>query len=481
MTPAALLSALHRIPRDTTVVIEGNVRLAEALRSRGFHSVLVGAESAKVPSVPTADVLNDMWSVLSCRTGQAVCIASDTTMEAVTRACERTRVNLATSGHRSRGWAQNILRNFHHLAKPTAMQADGLRGVPAFIVGAGSSLDLNHALLPEASRRGIVIAVNAAARLPGVDMALTIESNDLRYKLGPLGHVGIRSFAMVGDPAMLDHGSGALLPVYAGELGNLLASITGVERLASSAHGGTAAVSLAERLGCSPIVLVGQDFAGRDGGRVYPECLGLGDTRMRIDGDWWVYEWPEALRSQPRHNPLNEREPVVWVPGLDGHPVPSSMALAGTRQWLESVGRQDLPARLVNASEWGATIQGWEPAKLADVIAGLPEIDYAVSAGDGVPLERLREWLQAHIDAVEGLWPWDPREFFRHLRTAPLLEPWCQAAVAEVMATRRAAPMGNPFAELRQSERDWRAVTAVVAEQSAGLLLELQEALKRCS
>src|SRR6185503_9121917 len=194
------------------------------------------------------------------------------------------------------------------------MAVRGLHGVPAFIVGAGSSLDRNHHLLVEASRRGIVIAVNAAARLPGVDVALTVESNDLRHKLGPLDHVGLRAFGMVSHPDVMAHGSGTLLPLLAGELGSLLEPLVGFERLACSAHGGTAAISLAERWGCDPIVLVGHDFAALDGGLVYPECLGIGTSRIRRDGDHWSYEWDAELASLPRANPMLEGDLRVEVP-----------------------------------------------------------------------------------------------------------------------------------------------------------------------
>jgi hypothetical protein len=391
-------------------------------------------------------------------------------------------VNQNTSAFRSRGWVEHLIANLPRLLGSTGMHVGGLDGVPAFIVGAGSSLDLNHHLLPECQKRGIVIAVNAAARLPGVDVALSVESNDLRFKLGPLQHVAIRVFSMISHPAVMAHGAGELLPIYAGELGSLMEPLVGAPKLACSAHGGTAAMSLAERWGCGPIVLLGHDFAV--GERSYPKCLGLGENPVRIEGDAVRFSWSKELREQPRANPLHEADARVDVPALGGGVISSTMALAGTRRWFESaaigLGEQ---TRLINASEWGASLEGWEAKTLESVLAELPEASYQMLGATGLSEERLLAWTRQNIagchavsracetvltDVDGGL-----RELLAALRGAPLAEAWCLAPTLEIMAARRAAPMHE------NQRTEWQAAGTTARELAAMTIGELPELVSK--
>ncbi len=474
------LASLLSLPRDAAVIVEANPSLARALHSRGFHVVHVGERIPSVPSTPNAGDLNTAWSVLTGRTSAAAAIAGPTVTAVARQAVARADVNGTTSAYRARGWVANLVENLPYLTRSLAMQATGLEGVPAFIVGAGSSLDRNHHLIAECSKRGIVIGINAAARLPGVDVALTVECNDLRYKLGPLDHVGIRAFGMTAAPEVMRHGAGALLPVFAGELGGLLEHITGVPRLACSAMGGTAAVSLAELWGCDPIVLIGHDFAV--GELVYPRCLGLGESRVRRDGDAVRYDWAPELRAQPRHNPLNEAEPAIDVPALKGGSVGTTFTLAGTRHWYESAAEGMPLRRLWNASEWGAAVIGWEPVGLAEALQRLPEVAYEVRAPDATAPETIAHWVEGQLQATGVIetvahgvatsadpWP-GLAELLLRLRAAPLVEPWCQASIVNLLATRRGEPMAaNPWTERQASAEHARQLAAIVAAETPGL------------
>jgi hypothetical protein len=482
LTSAETLHAIRQLPRDTTLVVERNVPLAEALHAQGLHVVLVGAQHPSILAVPSPAALNDHWSAVTCRNPSVAGIGGKELQAVITAASERTRVNAATSTYRARGWAQNLIRNLRRLTNPLAMALRGLDGVPAFIVGAGSSLDLNHALLPECAQRGLVIAVNAASRLPGVDMALTVESNDVRHKLGPLEHVALRAFATSADPDVMAHGHGQLAPVYAGELGDLLASLCGVPKLACSALGGTAAVALAERLGCDPIVLVGHDFEAVDGGLIYPECLGLGSSRTHRVAAGFRFDWDESLRHQRRHNPLNEGDAAVELQALGGGTTTSTGALAGTLNWYAQAGDgMGADVQLINASERGACIRGWEPWTLREVIDALPVRGYEIAGRPGATDERISQWLAAHargIEAVErAARGHDVVGMMAALRQAPLVEPWCQAQIAEVMAARREAPMHpNPWREWSASRGHEADIMATVLAELPGLVSELGHA-----
>ena len=97
---------------------------------------------------------------------------------------EKTVVNVA------RRMATNLLKNLdRHVGVPYASNLHKpLRGVPAFIVAAGASLDSNIHLLPECAKHGVIFGMNTSAkaiRKAGVqlDVIASIESIDVTETL----------------------------------------------------------------------------------------------------------------------------------------------------------------------------------------------------------------------------------------------------------------------------------------------------------
>src|SRR5262249_26078794 len=88
-------------------------------------------------------------------------------LEAAIRALVRNgQINESTHQRRTRSWLGDIFDTIPLIAGTTPfMVLEGkYRGVPAFVVGAGPSLDKNGPLLQEAARKGIVMAVNTSGR-----------------------------------------------------------------------------------------------------------------------------------------------------------------------------------------------------------------------------------------------------------------------------------------------------------------------------
>ena len=479
-----ILASIRACPRDTAVVIEGNAPLAEALQREGFFVLSVGAE-CDVPSVPDAAALSEHWSTLTCRSSNAVCLGSKPLCSVVAELSTRAKINSNTAAYRSRGWAQHFLGNFHHLLQPSFGAYTGaLAGVPAFIVGAGPGLDDDVELVALLAEKGLVIGVNAAARVTPSGMALTVEGNDLRFKLGELGDATIRAFSLFCPPPVLDHGTGPLLPIFTGELAGTPEHLTGYRRLACCSMGGTAAVSLAERLGCDPIVLVGHDFALMDGGRIYPECLGLGDTKAALrDGKtdkFWEYSWSRELVSQPRQNPLHDADLALPVTLADGTTGYTTHALQGPLRWLEQVAtRLGGTKRLVQASARGAIVKGWQSACLADVVRELPDRQWELSpAENGLPSGVLLAWLERQMGAVQKVSDAAASRDSAALRAAmlraPLVEPWCHARVAEASeAWRGEQRHQNPRRERDAAVAQRAAVCDAIAEEVPELFHEL--------
>lgn len=480
MTDLESIQRLRQAPRDTTVVIEGNAALADALSRDGYHVLYVGPSATEVwtdmvtgpvEHVWNGQMLADNWSALSCRSSSAVCIGTKPLGRLVEHMTTRAQVNGNTSRYRSRGWCENLLANFHMLLHPTFGAFTGaLDGVPAFIIGAGASLDQDYKLATKLYDKGIVIGLNASARIAnrrndqdGFGIALTIEGNDVRHKLGQLDERTVRAFSLFADPLVMEHGDGPAMPLFTGELAMVPEWLTGYQRLACSGLSGTAAVSLAERLGCNPIVLVGHEFHLTDGGRIYPECLGLGETRAHLrDGETgkiWTFEYNDELRAQKRQNPLNEEDLAVERVNAKGETVWSTRAFAAAASWFETASEK-ATAQLIQASHGGAVLRGWHSVTLDEVVRGLPNRPYQLAPNDnglspGVLLAWLEGQMRATTEAIEAgkrLHAEPSRERIEELRRAllraPLAEPWCHATVKEVAEARReSAPSDNHYRE----------------------------------
>ncbi len=312
--------------------------------------------------------------------------------EALGELVQRGGVNDATHRLRGRVWIQDVLANLDLLREhPTFLALAGkYRGVPAFIVGAGPSLGKNGRLLAEAAKKGIVFALNSSARALdsyGVEpqVVACMESIDVSHLLEQVSYIDrvVRAFSLTGHPRSLRAGKGPLLPIYEGisQLNGPLTSLLGFPGIPVSGSVSTLAFSLAERLGCSPIVFVGQDLAYTDG-KAYAPGTPYEASRVRVaaDGQHLEHDWCDTLKSTHNQgdNKMLEREPlrdtIAW--GGEGR-VTSTIGFNVVRAWLETacvvLAREKPGVRLVNATEGGARIEGFEECTLEALLATLPE------------------------------------------------------------------------------------------------------------
>lgn len=355
-------SDLRTAPRDC-VVVTSDPNVAKIAEDGGRLTILQGRDFHNFRD------LRDNWSTLSKRVGQAQVIGPPWLCEAVAQLCQTSQINTSTGARRSRRWTEHTLRNLPLLThEPPGLREGGLAGMPAFIVGAGPSLDKNAHLIPEAMKRGVVMRVNSGTVVPG-QVAVCIESNDVRHKL----HVtdDVRLFGVSCPPAVMrEVGTGPLRPIWAGEIAWIPEMLTGIPRLPTSGSGTTAAVMAARLWGCSPIVLVGQDLSMPDG-KVYADITGHGDDRIERDGR---YKWGTASASAPRpNNPLSELEPVEQAQGWGGRgQVMCGITQRMLRTWLATAAEQ-IEAPTFNCTEGGATIRSWYDQPLRKVLDMLPE------------------------------------------------------------------------------------------------------------
>lgn len=311
---------------------------------------------------------------------------------AVGELVQRSGVNNATHRLRARVWIQDVFANLELLRdNPTFLALAGqYQGVPAFIVGAGPSLGKNGHLLADAAKKGIVFALNSSARALdsyGVEpqVLACMESIDVSHLFEGVSYIDrvARAISLTAHPQNLRKGRGPLLPMFEGipQQDLPLSTLLGFPGLSVSGSVSTLAFSLAQRLGCSPIVFVGQDLA-YTGGRAYAPGSAYEESRVRLaaDGQSFEHDWCETLKTT--HNQgetkMIDREPLLEVTAWGGvEKAMSTIGFSAVRAWLESasitLARARPDTRLINATEGGARIAGFEECRLSDLLATLPE------------------------------------------------------------------------------------------------------------
>jgi hypothetical protein len=307
--------------------------------------------------------------------------------EAVTQLVQRRLVNDATHRIRAREWISDVLENVELLRHAPCFLglAEKYQNVPAFIVGAGPSLGKNAELLADATKKGLVFAVNSSAlalasRGITPQIVACMESIDLSALLSKIPYLDqvVRAFSMTAHPSTMRTGKGPLLPVYeALPQFAPLVSLGKANGLAVCGSVSTLAFALAQRLGCSPIVLVGQDLAYTDG-QAYARGTPYEGSRVKLAADGKTLEHERSAALDAANTSLPKSEPLRSVTAWGGQgTVHSSIGFSAVRNWLELaaevLGHDKPEQRLVNATEGGARVEGFEELTLAEVLSGLPD------------------------------------------------------------------------------------------------------------
>lgn len=268
-------------------------------------------------------------------------------------------------------------------AKRLEAGAQPLAGKPAFLVSAGPSLDRNRHLLPEAARRGTVVAVNTSApavvdvgvpvdlmvvleALPIVETIEKLEGSVKALAVDFSAHPA--SFRAPVEPRMVFHG-------YASEASP--GCRLGFPVVAHAGNVAIAAMRLLAALGADPIVLIGQDCALTDG-RMYGAGTGRDKWTARAEGEEMVLEYSEAFAALFEDAGLvaARRFPRVELDAWGGGKVNSIVSYAEAARAAAEVAKEEGgKRRLINATEGGAHLEGWEELPLEAVLAELPVLE----------------------------------------------------------------------------------------------------------
>lgn len=265
-------------------------------------------------------------------------------------------VNIATLAKFERLWSANIMRNILYYTRfPGAnIFYNRFENIPAMVIGAGPSLEESIEDIRRLKDRVLLIAVDTAYNVllkhdiePHFCISVDAQTVNARYFEG----VPQTDTVLVADPMV--HPS--VFRLFGGRIvtfGIAFEMMKWIEKICGShgevTHGGsvsTNAYDFACRLGCSPILLAGQDFAFT-GGRAHVRGSHL---------DELIHGRTGRLQTAEVFNRRQVRAlPPIPVPGIRGNKLETNQKLMIFRTWFSRQRRDDL----FNVSADGAVIDG---------------------------------------------------------------------------------------------------------------------------
>ena len=317
-----------------------------------------------------------------------------TARQAIQSTVEDTQMIENTRRARYPEWITHALQNVALATRysPALALAKKYESVPAFIIGAGPSLDKNVHLLKEAAQKGIVFVVDAAGksldRLGVVpQFVVYLEAMNLTNVLCSLSYSdkSILAVAITSHPEASATYPGPVMPFHENMLAvHCIGEFLNVPTCFVGGSVSTCAFSLAQQMGCSPVVLVGQDLAYTNN-KTHADSSAFGGSTISLDADKGriTYDWRENLvkiRASSGADigglpPIEKLDEVEAWGGVGT--VVSQPGFNSFRLWFEACAAQfafaGAPIRLVNATEGGARIHGFEERTLRALLDELPE------------------------------------------------------------------------------------------------------------
>jgi hypothetical protein len=300
---------------------------------------------------------------------------------------------------RGREWVRNSLNNLHYKTRFPSIHAlkDKFAGIPAIVVAAGPSLDKNIHLLAEARSDVVLLSVTTALRavlragakphfvtsLEAANVSAQIEGLEEEMKemmlvLDEAGHSSLFELPTAGKFTFLEASPAYLAFAH---------KVTGEpqEGLSCGASVANATFSVAQLLGCDPIILIGQDLA-YTGGRVYAAETVFSELSFETEeGDSiGTVTDPTGIKqrildeSDSDLKEVQARRHIDKVKAWDGEgEVYTSSDFTLFKVWFQHMAlhlTQNMGKTLINATEGGAYIEGFEHITLREALArhGVP-------------------------------------------------------------------------------------------------------------
>ncbi|MEM7306855.1 MAG: 6-hydroxymethylpterin diphosphokinase MptE-like protein [Planctomycetota bacterium] len=295
------------------------------------------------------------------------------------------RLRVAKLDRHGPGWLAQAMEALPEVARHGSVAAlDGAFAKrPCFIASPGPSLEKNAALLRDVKGRAVIAAsthalapLQAQGVVPDLVLAAGPEERLLRHYSG-VDLSGVEAL-LVGATCHRGHWEQGARRHLSFANGDQLDDwihrpYREDARLASGGSVACSAVSLALRMGCDPIVFLGQDLAF-DGDRYYSPSSVDAEARIEPSEDGHSFRLLDPARG-------GEAEPqqMVKVMGYKGGLVLTSETFRSYLVWLETLARsREGRTMFINCTEGGANIRGMQHRPLADVVPAYVRADVAV-------------------------------------------------------------------------------------------------------
>jgi hypothetical protein len=294
--------------------------------------------------------------------------------------------NRATMNALGHLWARNSVSNLPAVANwPGVGALEGaFKGVPMVVISPGPSLSENLHLVREMKGKAVLVCVThalSALEKEGIvpDVVVSLEAQDIRYHFAnyPLDQVPAMVLAVSSLPELFDMGAQR----YFTFTGNSHVEKWVYEGLGDDAilnGGGSVSCSgmrLGLRMGCDPVILVGQDLSFKDDGQLYVSSNVDGAARANFKEDGTVTlsgynEASKSLEAMAQGAAEVCRSAGISLPGYYGGQVRSNIGFSFFLRWFENVAKDfEGKVTLLNCTEGGVYIKGMEHIPLSEAIA----------------------------------------------------------------------------------------------------------------
>lgn len=316
-----------------------------------------------------------------------------------TNAFKNHKVNKNTIRFFSKRWLMQGLHNLPAVAEHATLShlKEKFIDTPLVIISPGPSLDGNIDLLKQLKGKALLMAPAQSAMAlcrAGVipDAIVVADPADFIYVMEgfPIETIEILLLGVACHPSFYERFKGKIVTFNVNSgIDNWISDIFDDTALVGSGGSvATAIFNMGLYLQCNPVILVGQDLALTDGKQY---CSNSADGNMSVklnpEGDAFIYDnvspGYELLLENAGTNSRTRRDKVLTLPGYYGGTVLTKQDYAVFHAEFENLAETENaksnPIRLLNCTEGGAYIKGFEHIPLAGAIADINSSNTEIS------------------------------------------------------------------------------------------------------
>jgi hypothetical protein len=267
------------------------------------------------------------------------------------------RINRNTALYFAEQWQSNFMENLEFVFRSVPVKSffDVFKNIPAVIVSAGPSLDKNIKLLKEIKNRCIIICVGTALKVlvrekiePDFIVSIDGSEKNFRHFEGYVTNAPLLYDLTIYPEILRRHKGHLIIGEIASGFSTLLEEKLSIKfgNLSTGPSVANLSLDFAYKLGCNPIIFIGQDLA-------------YFDNRTHASGT--TYENDRIKRYS------GEKE-YIYVEGNYEDNVLTDRVLLSFKTWFENYIYGHPDRTYINATEGGALIKGTKIQRFADVI-----------------------------------------------------------------------------------------------------------------